>query len=88
MGVEGLEIKLAFPSGAEETVQVCLVQNGYGTTSATHTLVACDFGDIDQNWWGSNAVSGDVVRGDLVAKACKTYWVRPAGRCLGISSAS
>ena len=26
--------------------------------------------------------------GDLVAKACKTYCVRPAGRCRGISSAS
>ena len=26
--------------------------------------------------------------GDLVAKACKTYCVRPAGRCRGMSSAS
>ena len=26
--------------------------------------------------------------GDLVAKACKTYWVRPGGRCVGISSIS
>ena len=26
--------------------------------------------------------------GDLVAKACRTYCVRPAGRCRGISSAS
>ena len=24
--------------------------------------------------------------GDLVAKACKTYWVRPGRRCLRISS--
>ena len=23
---------------------------------------------------------------DLIAKACKTYWVRPGGRCLGMSS--
>ena len=26
--------------------------------------------------------------GDLVAKVCKTYWVRPAGRCRGTSSVS
>ena len=24
--------------------------------------------------------------GDLVSKACKTYWGRPGGRCLGLSS--
>ena len=29
-------------------------------------------------WYGS----------DLVAKACKTYWGRPGGRCVGISSIS
>ena len=23
--------------------------------------------------------------GNLVAKACKTYWARPGGRCLGLS---
>ena len=23
--------------------------------------------------------------GELVAKACKTYWVSPGGRCLGMS---
>ena len=42
---------------------MCLIQNCYGATSATHTLVTCDFGDIDQDWLGGNVVSGDVVRG-------------------------
>ena len=44
-------------------VLVCLVQNCYSATSATHTLVTCGFGDIDQDWLGGNVVSGDVVRG-------------------------
>ena len=61
MTVEGLEIKLAFPGEAEEAVPVSFVQNGYGTISATHTLVACDFGDIDQDWWGGDVISSDVV---------------------------
>ena len=60
---EGLEIKLAFPCGAEAAVPVCLVQNCYGATSATHTLMACDFGEIDQDWLGGNVVHGDVIRG-------------------------
>ena len=35
---EGLEIKLAFPCGAEESVQVSFIQNSYGITSTTaHT---------------------------------------------------
>ena len=63
MAAKGLENKLAFPSGAEVAVPVCLVQNCYGATSATHTLVTRGFGDIDQDWLGGNVVSGDVVRG-------------------------
>ena len=43
---EGLEIKLAFPCGAEAAVPVCLVQNCYGAISTIHTFVACDFGGI------------------------------------------
>ena len=47
------------------------------------------------HWWpvilatsikiGGVAMSsvGTWYGGDLVAKACKAYWVRPAGRCLG-----
>ena len=60
---EGLEIKLAFPCGAEAAVPACLGQNCYGAISTTHTFVACDFGDIDKNWLGGDVVSGDVVRG-------------------------
>ena len=44
---EGLEVKLAFPCGAEAAVPVCLVQNCYDAISTTYTLVARDFGDID-----------------------------------------
>ena len=52
------------------------------------------------HWWpvilatsikiGGIAMSSVVIcyAGDFVAKACKTYWVRPAGRCLGMASAS
>ena len=60
---EGLEIKLPFPGGAEDTVSVCFVQNGYGTCSATYTLVYCDFGDIDQDRWGGDVISSDVTWG-------------------------
>ena len=63
MAAKGLENKLAFPCGAEVAVPGCLEQNCYGATSATHTLVTCDFGDIGQDWLGGNVVSGDVVRG-------------------------
>ena len=43
------------------------------------------------HWWPVILATSSVVTwygGDLVAKACKTYWVRLAGRCLGMSSAS
>ena len=63
VAAKSLENKLAFPCGAEVAVPVCLVPHCYGATSATHTLVTCDFGDIDQNWLDGNVVSGDVVRG-------------------------
>ena len=63
MAAKSLENKLAFPCGAEVIVPVCLVPHCYGSTSATHTLVTCDFGDIDQNLLDGNVVSGDVVRG-------------------------
>ena len=63
MAAKSLENKLAFPCGAEVAVPVCLVQHCYGATSATHTLVICDFGDIDQKWLDGNVVTGDVVRG-------------------------
>ena len=46
---ESLEMELSLSGEAEEAVPVCFVQNGYSTSSATHTLVACNFGDIDQN---------------------------------------
>ena len=47
MVAEGLEIKLPFPGGAEYTIPVCFVENGYRTTSAAHTLGACNFGNVD-----------------------------------------
>ena len=62
VAAEGLEIKLAFPGGTEEAVPVSFVQNGYGTTSTTHTLVACDSDDIDQDRRGGDVIiSSDVV---------------------------
>ena len=47
MVVEGLEIKLPFPCRAEQAIPVRFIENGYRTTSAAHTLVACNFGNID-----------------------------------------
>ena len=47
MVAEGLEIKFSFPCGAECAILVCFVENGYRTTSAAHTLVACNFGNVD-----------------------------------------
>ena len=44
---EGLEIKLAFPGGAEESVPASFIQNGKGTASAAHTLASGDFGDVE-----------------------------------------
>ena len=61
MVTEGLEIEFPFPGGAEESVPVCFVQNGYSTSSTTHTLVACDFGDLDHNRGSCGVVSSDVV---------------------------
>ena len=63
MAAEGLEIKLAFPCGAEVAVPVWLVQNCYGATSTTRTFVTCDFDDIDQDWLGGSVIRGDVIRG-------------------------
>ena len=61
MAAKDLENKLAFPCGAEVAVPVWLAQNCYGVTSATHTLVTREFGDIYQDWLSGNVVSGDVV---------------------------
>ena len=58
---EGLEIELPFPGGADESVPVCFVQNGYSTSSATHTLVVCDFDDLDQNRGSCDVISSDVI---------------------------
>ena len=58
---EGVEIKIAFSCGAEESVPVSFIQNGYGTTSTTHTLVADDFGDVNQYGWGGDVSTSDVV---------------------------
>ena len=63
MAAEALEIKLAFPCGADEAaVPVWLKKSCYGATLATHTLVGCNLGDIDQDWLSGNVVSSDVVR--------------------------
>ena len=66
MVAEGLNIKLAPPCGAEDSVPVCFVQDGYGTTS--HTLVACYFGDIDQDWAGGDIIGCDMVWRQLSRK--------------------
>ena len=60
---EGLEIKLPFPGGAEEAIPVCFVKNGYCTTSAAHTLEACNFGNVDEDRRSCNVVRSDVVWG-------------------------
>ena len=88
MVAEGLEIKLPFPGGAEWAIPVRFVENGYRTTSAAHTLVAGNLATPIKI--GGVAMSSLVTwyGGDLVAKACRTYGVRPAGRCLGMSSLS
>ena len=58
---EGLEIKLAFPGGAEESVPVSFVQNGNDTASTAHTLVAGDLGDVEQCRLGGDVICSDVV---------------------------
>ena len=59
--LEGLEIKLAFPGGAEESVPVSFIQNGNGTASTADTLAAGGLGDVEQYRGG-----GDVIRSDVV----------------------
>ena len=85
---EGLKAKFTFPGGAEESISVRFIQNGNGTVSAAHTLVPGGFGGVEQYWGCGDVIGSDVIWSEFVAKACKTYWVRPAGRCRGISSAS
>ena len=46
------------------------------------------FGDINQYRGVGKSSVVTWHRGDLVAKACKTYCVRLAGRCLGMSSSA
>ena len=56
-----MEIELLCPGEAEDTVLVCFVQKGYGITPAAHKLVACEFGDIDQDRQGCDVISSDVI---------------------------
>ena len=65
MGAEGLKIKLAFTCGTENSLPMCLVQDDYGTTSITYTLVACYFVDIDQDSGGGDVIGGNAVWGRL-----------------------
>ena len=65
MSAEGLETKLSFAGGAEEAVPVCFVYNGYSTTSATHTLVACGFDDIVYDRGSCDVINSDAVWGRL-----------------------
>ena len=64
------------------------IQNGNGAASTAHTLVSSNFGDVEQYCWCGDVIGSDVYGGDLVAKVCKTYCVRPAGRWRGMPSAS
>ena len=57
---EGLEIKLALPGGAEEPVPASFIQNGNGTASTVHTLVAGDLGDVEQYRGGGDVTCSDV----------------------------
>ena len=58
---EGLRIKLALLSGAEESFPASFVQNGNGTASTAHTLVVGDLGDVEQYQGGGDVICGDVV---------------------------
>ena len=58
---KGFNIKLVLPRGAKVFIPVCLVQDGEGTASTTHTLVACWFGDIDRDWEGGDVIDCDGV---------------------------
>ena len=58
---EGLEIKLTFPGRAEESVPVSFIQNGNGTASTAHTMVAGDLGDVEQYRGGGDVICSDVV---------------------------
>ena len=77
---EGLNIKLAFPCGVEDSVPVCLVQDSDDTASVVHTLMICYFGHTDQDRGVEASSIVTWYRGDLVAKLCKTYYVSPRSR--------
>ena len=57
----GLNTELAFPCGGEDSVPGWLEEEGDSTASATHTLVACYFVDIDQDWGGGNVIGCDLI---------------------------
>ena len=84
---EGLKIKLEILYRAKDSVPVCLIQDNDCTASAAHTLITCYFDGIDQDRGMEASSVVTWYGGDLVAKACKKYCVRPAGRCLGMYSA-
>ena len=63
--LEGLEVKLSFPGGSEESVPVSSIQNGNGTASTAHTLVSGDFCDVEQYWGCGDVICSDVVWGRL-----------------------
>ena len=58
---ESLANKLAFPGGAEKSVPVSFIQNGYSAASTVHTLMAGDFGDVEQYRGGGDIICSDVV---------------------------
>ena len=58
---EGLDIKLAFPGGAEESVPVSFIQNGNGAASTAHTLMDGEFGDVGQYRGSSDVICRDEV---------------------------
>ena len=85
---EGLEIQFSFPCGTEDAVPVRLIQDSNCAASAAYTLVTCDLATLIRIGGVETSSVVTSYGGDLVAKACRTYCVRPAGRCRGMSSAS
>ena len=63
-------------------------QDSNYTASAAYTLITCDFGGVDQDRGLETSSVVAWYDGDLVAKAFKAYYVRPAGKYLDMSSAS
>ena len=84
----GLELRFAFPCRAIDTSSVSLTQDCNCAPSTAYTLIASNYGDVDQDRRRGDVIGSDVVRRRLCHEGVRTYCVRPAGSCRNISLVS